>query len=183
MSVRVVYKDFGLKKVIGAYAKMRALSVRVGVVGAKAAEPTADGRLTNAENAMIQQYGLAGPPGAEPRDFLDQPFKSARAVVESALRRATGRMIRLEETPEQAMDWVGGELEKVVRDAIYKKISPHNAPATVANKGFDHPLIDTLGLYDAVSHRVVRENGDVLEAGSADGDYESFEIGGSLGGE
>ncbi len=178
MSVRVVYRDLGLKKILAACTRLGGLNLRVGVVGAKANERTADGRLTNAENGAIQQYGLAGPPGSPPRDFLNQPFTSQKAKVASILRRITGRVVRLEETPEQAMDWAGAEFQKISRDAIYAGIAPRNKPSTIAKKGFDHPLVDTLGLYDAVSHRVVRDSGDVLEAGSASGDFQSFEIGG-----
>jgi len=177
--VKFEYRDFGLKKILDDVARANLTQLRVGVVGAKASQPTADGRLTNAENAVIQQYGLAGPPGSPPRDFLNQPFTSARYQVASIMRRVVGRIIR-GETSEQALDWAGYELEKISRDAIMGPpgISPHNAPFTIQKKGFDHPLIDHLNLYDAISHRVVREGGDVLEAGSSVGDFESFEIGG-----
>lgn len=179
VGVRFEYHDLGLRKVLENIARTNVVRLRVGVVGPRAVERTADGRLTNAENGVIQQYGLAGPPGAPPRDFLNQPFVSARAQVASILRRVAGRTVR-GESVEQAFDWAGYELEKISRDAIMDPpgILPRNASATVHKKGFDHPLIDHLDLYAAISHRVVREGGDVLEAGSSVGDFESFEIGG-----
>lgn len=177
--VRVEYKDLGLKKVFDAIARIGLVSLRVGVVGAKASQLTADGRLTNAENAVIQQYGLA-PKHYTKRDFLNQPFKSERAKVAGILRRVMGRVVNLYETPEQAVDWAGYQLQKITRDAIMDPpgIGPLNAPATVEKKGFNHPLIDHLDLYDAISHRVVRESGDVIDAGGAVDAVESFEIGG-----
>jgi hypothetical protein len=179
IGVKFEYRDHGLKKVLSDVSRLNLTKLRVGVVGPKASQPTTDGRLTNAENAVIQQYGLAGPPGSPPRDFLNGPFLSARAVVASVLRRVCGRVIQ-GETPEQAVDWAGSQLQKIPRDAIMSSqgISPRNAAATVAKKGFDHPLVDHLDLYDAISHQVIREGGDLLEAGSSIGDYEAFEIGG-----
>ncbi|MGN6103654.1 MAG: hypothetical protein ACTHU0_00990 [Kofleriaceae bacterium] len=177
--MKLEYRDLGLGKVLEAVAKTDVVKVRVGVVGPKAVERTADGRLTNAENAVIQQYGL-GPPHYVARDFLNRPFKDEQARVASILRRVAGRIVRLQETPEEAVDWAGGELAKIAKDAIDgpPHIPPKNAPSTVEKKGFDHPLVETNTLRDAVSHRVVREGGGVLEAGSAIGDYEIFEIGG-----
>lgn len=175
--MKVTYRDFGMQKIMNALLRTSAVTVRVGVVGEKAAEKTADGRLTNAENAAIQQYGLGGKHGVA-RDFLHGPFTNAQAKVSSILRRVMGRIVRLEESPEQAMDWAGAELQKIARDAIFSGVSPRNRASTIAKKGFDHPLVDTLTLYDAISHRVVREGGDVLEAGSSVGDFESFQIGG-----
>jgi hypothetical protein len=178
VKTRVEYRDFGLQKIMAAVVKTNATKLRVGVVGPKASERTADGRLTNAENAVIQQFGLA-PKHYTSRDFLDRPFKDERAKVANILRRVMGRVVRLQETPEQAMDWAGSELQKIARDAIYGPpgIQPRNKPATVEKKGFDHPLVDHLDLYDAISHKVVRSTGDALDAGSALGDYEAFEVG------
>lgn len=176
--MKLEYKDLGLQKILQDAA--RVVSVRVGVVGARAAETTADGRLTNAENAVIQTYGLGGAPR---RDMLNKPFADARTLVASILRKIPGKVVR-GESPEAAADAAGYELEKIARDAIMGPpgIGPKNAPRTIERKGFDHPLIDHLDLYNSISHRVVREGGDVLEAGSSTGDYEMFEIGGSAGG-
>jgi hypothetical protein len=170
-------RDLGIGKVLERFAELRGAKLRVGVVGPRASERTADGRLTNAENAVIQQYGLA-PKHYTSRDFLNAPFKEERARVANALRRAAGRVVRLEATPEQALDAAGYDLEKIATDAILdKQVPPPNRTATVDSKGFDHPLVDSLGLVNAISHRVVKESG-ALEAGSAIGDYESYEIGG-----
>lgn len=180
--MRLEYRDVGLKKVLKQIEKTSALKLRVGVVGAKAAERTADGRLTNAENAVIQMFGLAGPPGSPARDFLNQPFRDKKSRIATILRRVAGRIVKLQETPEMALDWAGKELAEIPKTAIdfSPRNMPRNAPVTVARKGFDHPLVETRGLQQSISHRIVRTTGDVLESGSAVGDFEAFEIGGNI---
>lgn len=195
------YRDLGLKNILRGTRAFSGMRLHVGVVGAKAAERTADGRLTNAENAAIQMYGLGGAP---PRDFLNKPFADRKAEVErvlaNAMRRAIGYFVRnsssggdrsgsafgtsaspvvgVAGTIESVLDEAGRQLARIPRDAIAEGVAPPNAESTVKSKGFDKPLIDTLGLYDSISHRVVRESGDVLEAGA--GDYEAFEFEGDI---
>lgn len=171
--IRMEYRDLGLEKILREVAKTSLVTLRAGVVGPKASEHTADGRLTNAENAVIQQYGLA-PTHFTSRDFLHKPFVDERTRVTSILRRAVARICR-GDTAEAAMDAAGYELQHIPREAIMSGVAPANTAATVAKKGFNHPLVDHLDLYDAISHRLVRNTEDALDAGA--GDYESFEIG------
>lgn len=174
--IKLEYRDLGLGKILKAYEELGGTKLRVGVVGPKARQPTADGRLTNAENAVIQMYGLA-PDHYESRDFLNGPFIDEQTQTASILRRVAGDVVRLKLTPHQALDLAGYQLEKIATDAILdRKVPPRNAPETIESKGFDHPLVDTLTLVDAISHRIVRGR-EVLEAGSTVGDdYDVFEI-------
>lgn len=194
----IEYRDFGLKNILRGTRAFSGMRLHVGVVGARAAERTADGRLTNAENAAIQQYGLGDAP---PRDFLNGPFVERKADVQrilaAAMRRAIGYFVRngssggsrsgaafsggavptlgVTGTIEEVLDEAGRQLAQIPKDAISDGVPPPNAPATVKKKGFDKPLIDTLSLYQSISHRVVRESGDFMEAGATD--FEAFEFG------
>lgn len=180
--IKLEYRDLGLKNVMRGVRAFGDMSLRVGVVGPKAAERTADGRLTNAENAVIQAFGLGG---ARPRDFINKPLTKNKDVIKrtlaNAVRRALGRFIfdPSVTTIETALDDAGRVIVKIPRDAIMDhEVPPRNRPTTIAKKGFDHPLIDHLDLYDAISYRIVRGSGDVLEAGATE--FEAFEIGGDV---
>lgn len=50
---------------------------------------------------------------------------------------------------------LGNELTIRIKANIVKKMKPHNAPLTIANKGKDNPLIDTGSLLKSISYRVV----------------------------
>lgn len=176
--VRFEFRDLGLAEVVRRFRELDVVSLRVGAVGPKAQQRTADGRLTNAENLVIQMFGLAGPPGAPARDPF-QVFTRHTPMVASIFRRICSNVIRLQETPMQAIDRAGYQLVKMSTDSILdKRIGPPNAKATVDTKGFDHPLVDSGGLVDAISHQTVRSGGGLLDAGSSAGDYQTFEVGG-----
>ena len=50
---------------------------------------------------------------------------------------------------------LGNALTIRIKANIVKKMKPHNAPLTIANKGKDNPLIDTGSLLKSISYRVV----------------------------
>lgn len=202
LKVKVTYKDHGLERIVKKLGDVGAKSVNVGVVGPKAEEPAGRGDITNGENAIIQFYGTKNIP---PRKFLTEPFNTHRGEVVKGLSQVvrdviggggqtvahlgggTGagaaRMFRAivdGVSVDVALDRFGEKMVKIVQEDMLKPggIGDPNAPATVEKKGFDHPLLETNGLVDAISHRIVRkEFGDALEAGAAIGDYESFVVG------
>lgn len=178
MSGKVTYKDFGLAKILERVSDVNLTRLRVGVVGAKALEPSSDGRHTNAEIAVINQYGSKD--GTVPaRDFLRGPFQEKRGLVARLFKDVALRIVVAAQSAEVAVDSVGSALSCVIRDALMSHEGiggPQNAESTIARKGFDHPLVETEGLANSISHQLVRSGGDVLEAGSAVGDFEAFEI-------
>lgn len=174
MNAKVVYRDFGLQSLMKRIGELSGTRIRVGLVGPKAGELSADGRHTHAEVGMINMYGSDD--GTIPaRDFLREPFNRGRAAVARILKAGLQRILN-GERPVPAMDWVGYQLAEIVRTAMArsKGIGAANAESTVRRKGFNHPLFETAGLIEAISHQVVKMFGDVLDAGAAVGDYESF---------
>jgi hypothetical protein len=174
---RVIWRDFGLKKILRNVQDAAVEHIRVGVVGPKAHDRSMDDRLTNAEVAAINHYGSSD--GHVPaRRFLTEPFQHDRFRVMNIMRKAVERLVF--EKVESAMDRAGEQLAEVVRRAIIATpgIGPANAPSTVAKKGFNHPLVWGYGLAEAISHRLVRGRGDFLEAGASAGEYEHFEVAG-----
>lgn len=176
LKVKVTYKDFGLEKILKNIGETSAKSVNVGVVGPKASEPAGrDGRITNGEDAIIQQYGTARIP---PRPFLTQPFEmheGKRRVVQG-FRQVVKGIVEHGTPVDIALDDFGKKMSNLIQEEMVTSgnFTP-NALLTIEKKGFDHPLIETAGLAEAISHRIVRkEFGDALEAGAAVGDYEAF---------
>ena len=178
MANKVVFTDKGLKKILAEVKRIAGMQVQVGLVGAKAEAPTADGRLTVAEAGIINEFG-SGDGHVPRRSFLRDPMHQQRGLVTSLLLQAAGDVATLKATPEAVCDRIGTRLALVVSDAILAGGTPHegNAASTIKKKGFDEPLVDTGTMLDAVGHRTVRDSGGgTLEAGSSVGDYESFEV-------
>lgn len=57
-----------------------------------------------------------------------------------------------------ALHMIGHIAVEQMKSEIVRFKVPHNAPLTVANKGFDDPLIDTGALRDAIDYRIVPKN-------------------------
>lgn len=174
---RIAYRDFGLKRILANVRQVDAERIRVGVVGSRANEPSGDGRRTVAVAAIINHYG-SDDGVVPPRPFLTEPFQKYRSRVARLMRDAAKRVLRPGGTGEQALDWLGGELARIVRVDMLTQpgVPPSNRPKTVEKKGFDHPLVWTNALVRAITHQIVRASGSLLDRGSSAGEYEHFSI-------
>lgn len=188
------YKDVGLATVNRVFNEMRNIHVRVGVVGAGASEHTADGRLTLAEAMLINEYGTddGHVPARKPiRSTLtrDEVAKTTRPIVRSLT--TTNVPAELMPRIESVMERIGEQLAEKIRNRIFSQTADaesggfeRNAEDTIRRKGFDYPLVERGELARAITYKLLRmpEGGngafDVLEPGSAVGNYEGFEISG-----
>lgn len=181
---KVVYKDLGLEALLKRVAEADLKQIKVGIVGPKASEPSSDGRLTNAEVAVINEYGSDD--GVVPRrSFIRDTLEhEQRQKVAAHLTEMARSIVQGTKSADAAADEAGSALAVLIAHKILSAegLRP-NAPATEKFKGFNHPLLDTGGLVDAVSHQVVRKGGEVLESGSTVGDYQAFEVSAGEGGE
>jgi hypothetical protein len=177
-NVRVTWKDFGLEKILTGVQRAGVNNIHVGLVGPKALEPSADGRLTNAEVGAINYHGTDDGV-VPPRKWLDEPFKNRKHVT-GLFASAALRILNRPSEPEVALEWLGGELARVVHDRILASpaVGKPNAPSTIAKKGFDHALLWLGGLANAISYRLVRKSGDITEAGTG-GEFEAFQVSGT----
>lgn len=173
----VIYKDLGLARVLKAVEDAGVTRVRVGVLGAAAEEPTSDGRLTVGDAAKINELG-SDDGHVPPRSFLKDPLTHANPLVVRLMTRMLQEAIAGTSSVEAGADKLGAELAQVSKNVVMAGVQPDNTQATVEKKGFNHPLIETERLYNAIGHEVVRESGDVLAGGSSAGDYQAFEVGG-----
>lgn len=172
MSDDAIFIDLGLEKLMKSMKFLDKTVVEVGITGEAADKPTADGRLTIGQAAIIDHYGTKTIP---PRPFVTSVMNSPVAMPAAADIVSTALSFG---NVDGALNRAGEKLAEEMRDAIYKGDRfVANAPATVAKKGFDHPLIDTSTLVDAIGHRLVRGSGDIVDAGAgSEGEYESYHV-------
>lgn len=162
----VVFKDLGLNAFLQGVKALSELRLRVGVVGEKASQTASSGRITVGEAAIINEYG------APSRNIPARHAVSGTITEADAMQmgqEATDAVVNFQD-PRPALEKAGEKMADKIRDRIYRADFQANAAATVKKKGFDHPLLDSSQMADAVGHQVVTGDGGDAEA------YESFEV-------
>ena len=160
----VIYRDLGLKKILKQAQEAGDYRLKVGVVGAQAQIPTHDGRLTMGELGALMELGSAGKFPARP--FIAEGLNERKAEI-GMLSKVVAQGIVLRQTPAiEGLAWLGERLAKMVQEKVESNMAPESAMTTVMKKdGFDHTLIDTGGLHDAIGYKVVRKiEGDFASA-------------------
>lgn len=101
----------------------------------------------------IAYWNHFGTPGAKhpipPRPFLSNAESRLVDKVRMRLNK-TGMSI----TNDDLLETIGIASEEAVRMQIHAWNPPNNADATIASKGFDHPLNDTGEMAEAVSYSI-----------------------------
>ncbi len=159
---KIVYKDKGLKAVFEAAKSFAHLRGRVGILGNAGNEISDAGiqKITIAEAAYINEFGAAAA-GIPPRSFLRSVLNEEKSTIVQHLKNAVIKEVN-KAANDQAVGSQTGSLLQVgtlVVEYIRHKIAdgppPPNAPKTIQEKGFDHPLIHNGQLYAAISRDVV----------------------------
>lgn len=176
----VKWVDMGMRSIMSNIQKLGETRLQVGVLGHKADQQSTTGGGTLGQVALINEFGA--PKARIPeRSFIRAAAHHPRAesimqnVVKSAM---TGNV-------DGALHAAGNAFAEIMRDKIYHTGGfVGNAASTVKKKGFDHPLMDSSQLADAISHQLYRINGlDVVDAGGEGNDYEAFNVSSGSGGE
>lgn len=123
--------------------------VSVGVHAAEGAEAE-EGGLTVLDVAIFNEFGL----GVPERSFLRAWIDENEAQNSELLRRAAKMALKGDKTLHEALELLGMKFAGGIQQRIAQGISPANAPATIAKKGSDKPLIDTGQLRQAITHAV-----------------------------
>lgn len=172
ISERVAWIDLGWSRFLRGVTVLDHTTVHVGVVGDAANRPSTDGRLTMGEVAIINEYG-APKANIPPRHFVagvkhtNIPEREGQFVVETLI--GFGNV-------DEALHRAGRALAQHMVDAVLRGVPPPNTISTIKKKGFDHPLIDSSGLVQAIGHELVRFGGDTVAAAGEGGEYQSFSI-------
>lgn len=124
--------------------------VRAGFLGGSR-YPEAEGGTPVALVAAVHEFG-APEKGIPPRPFMSKTIarnKDKWAKKASDLIAEVG--------VDKALDQVGEEMADDIRKSISDEDWTPLNPATVKRKGFDKPLIDTMDMMRAVTHKVTEK--------------------------
>lgn len=145
--------DMGMDRMFENFNTLDKSVVRAGVVGDAARRPSADGRLTMGEVALIVNFGARGIP---PRDFIRSALHTplAMKLAEDVIRTA----ISFGNT-DAALNRAGDKLANEMKRSIEHGDFRPNEESTVRKKKSDDPLIDTRQLINAIGHELVRMTG------------------------
>lgn len=138
----------GLQREMERLAKLVAqpATLRVGFLeGATYPDGTPVGMI-----AAIHNYG-APRAGIPPRPFFTDMIKQHQ----SEWPKAIADLLRNGASARNALEVAGAAIAGQLRQSIIDTNYPPLAPATVARKGFDKPLIDTSHMINSVDHEVV----------------------------
>ncbi len=151
----VKWTDLGLAHFLRQVKILENTGIQVGIVGPDASGPSSDGRLTIVEEAYINEFGSRSA-GIPARHFVKGAITPAKAnaaakkMLESIIARGDAGA---------ALNAAGEGFAEKMRDRLYQGRFRPNAPATVRKKGFNHPLLETSRLADAISYMLVHGKG------------------------
>ena len=114
--------------------------VKVGVLAGTGVHPNAEHGETVAEIAAKNEFGEKHVPA---RPFLRPAINEHHSDITEVVRKTLVRLLKGEITAAQAESALGMTGQTLIRTQIDKTTTPPNAPRTIAEKGSDHPLIDT----------------------------------------
>ena len=139
-----------IEKLEGKITELKGLSV---VVGVTAKSNARSDELTNADLAMIHEFGSPVHNIPE-RSFLRKPLINNAETVASLAKNAIGKFIAGEISAAEALGVIGEEAKGISKEAVANGISPALKPATIKRKKSSKPLIDTGQLLNSITYEV-----------------------------
>lgn len=140
--------DKGYSRILREMKKAANLAVEVGV---QAGETTEDGKADLATVAAIQEFGTEEIPS---RPFTRESFDQNFNELDKFMQGVGDRIITNRISAEQGLNLVGQKMTGIIQKKIVDGPWTPNAPATIAQKGSDRPLIDTGHLRQSIRHVV-----------------------------
>lgn len=133
---------------------------RVGILGSHAQRQQGDTTLNNAELGAIQMFGSVTK-NIPPRDFLRFPIELNKREIVRAMESKPVKAAVAAGDYKQVYALLGAKALEFVLEAFatsgFGQWAP-NAPATIAKKGSDRPLIDWGELRRAQTSDVVKKS-------------------------
>lgn len=127
--------------------------ITVGVHGD--ASQRTDGGPSQQLIAAANEFGTSD--GRVPeRSFIRSTIDSRRNDIANLTTKVLGQIADGKRTAEDAAEIVGQFTTAAIKKTMTDLDSPPNAPSTIAKKGSSNPLLDTLQLRNAVTHKVVK---------------------------
>ena len=144
-------KDKGSKKIIRSAKDLKGSFVTIGVHGAEGEEVYPDSGVTVAEVAFWNEYGTITAPE---RSFIRSTIDESRQELDQLTTKFLKEIIAGKLTTEKALDKLGLKIQTLIQKKILELNDPVNAPATVARKGFNNPLVDSRRLWRSIAYQV-----------------------------
>lgn len=161
MAASVTDTDRGYKALVRSLRSSGGTIVgKAGIIGVKAAaEHATDGPepLTNAELALIHEFGI----GVPERSFIRAAFDKNHPKYDENMVKLVRAIYDGKITIERAVGLLGMQIASDIRNYIRDsgELLP-NAPSTIARKGSSKPLIDSAQLVNSISSAVVKGSGE-----------------------
>lgn len=127
-----------------------AVGYPVGVTGLGSPEPAYDDEASIIEVALKNNYGF----GVPRRAFMDLASKYMEETYKKVMDQLGPKLMRGEAELEKVLDVAGTVAAEDIRKAITQGNWRPNAPLTIALKGSDVPLIDTMTMHNRATHLV-----------------------------
>jgi hypothetical protein len=162
VTARVTDTDRGARALAESLRALGKARVRVGVL---ADAPKKTGTRTGKRGRQIQQaatlaevaaaheFGTATIPQ---RSFIRATVDLKAGEIGALQEKLAAQVAEGKITPEVAMERLGAAAQGMVQTRIAEGIGPALAPATVARKGSDKPLVDTGQLRSSVTYQVLQ---------------------------
>lgn len=159
MSASLRKKGPGLEKALGKLVhkiQHEKPIVAVGVLGKNSDRADAKSGITNAQLALIHEFGLGVPERSFLRATFDQLKDIWHAFVAKVFKPVADGKIDL----MKALALIGERVKSDIKRRITQGsgIPPPNAPSTIARKGSDRPLVDTGRLVGSIDYEVRTKN-------------------------
>ncbi|KOY81571.1 hypothetical protein I6G82_08365 [Lysinibacillus macroides] len=153
MSVRIISSSNSIPQLINELKKLKKYEIHVGIFGSDDAE--------YAMIASVHEFGITiqkekGSIVIPERSFLRSTFDEKQnewfKFVEKQMAHVLNRRIGAKTLCER----LGAKMVADVQEKLTDLDTPPNAPATIAKKGSSNPLIDSGGLRQRITYKVVK---------------------------
>jgi len=163
MSAKTIERDTGYRRILKTLAGLRSKPyVKIGVT------EKSDDRDDGADNfivAVCNEFGTsikAGRSGGQiilipERSFIRSNHDENQNKYQKRVKEYKDQILAGRMTTDEALKKIGLEVQRDVRKKIVDIKEPPNAPATIARKKSENPLVDTGQLIGAIDYEINRE--------------------------
>lgn len=138
------------KPVLAALAYLRSNTVVVGIPRGSAKSARGQGKLTNAELALIHEFGTSRIPA---RPWIRPPIWALKQEWVTAFGEVWNKCADGKGDPEKMLNALGAKGAAAVKGYVTRgdSVPPPNAPSTIERKGSSRTLVDTGAMVQSVT--------------------------------
>lgn len=144
---RVTERDMGWDRIQSEFAQFANRAVTAGL-------HEEDAGTHDPDAVMRGYFNEFGTDTAPARSFIRSTHDEKRRAWIQDMQRELGNMMDGRQTAQGFMESVGSRAAEDIRQTVIEMTTPANAPRTIAQKGFDDPLIETGEMRDAIDYQV-----------------------------